>query len=611
MQINACLQEKNTLNLIAKVLKISMEHQDNTSTPLGCFFLLITLSALFLISYVIDKSASLIRSAPGWLFVLLFGGVLVGLSFLIYRKRHPKEIADENENFWDNPTSSKKMSSHSSFNDAGDTLTDPVDQIPAFGDEIQQKPINPVLKKYLKKYSSSIISIQSLYKDLLNDRFVAEAICNHSSEQSKNEPTDRSLAVIMLADLQYVSEELGHSIDTKTFDTCGFISVMLRLQIIPTKSSNWNVLVSKIYDNNGSELSDFLHSLQGVHKQIESSGDLYLFSAVLSEVNPEAVVKFKRALYEYAKVLANIDGTLTSREVQFLQRLERELPQHIKSSMESFGTIEKTKETHFDIDEELNALVGLESVKSEVKTFRNFIKIQNERKKKGLPIPPTSYHLVFFGNPGTGKTTLARIMAKIFKELGILAKGHLVETSRAGLVAGYVGQTAIKTNEVIDEALDGVLFIDEAYTLANGSENDFGQEAIDTLLKRMEDNRDRLVVIVAGYTNEMKSFIKSNPGLSSRFNRYINFPDYSATELTEIFKKLVAKYHYSLNEDAEKALSTLLKSALSKGNERFGNGRFVRNLFEKVIERQANRLAKECLNEVNINELTAKDILLE
>lgn len=588
-----------------------MEHQDNTSTPLGCFFLLITLSVLFLISYVIDKSASLIRSAPGWLFVLLFGGVLVGLSFLIYRKRHPKEIADENENFWDNPTSSKKMSSHSSFNDAGDTLTDPVDQIPAFGDEIQQKPINPVLKKYLKKYSSSIISIQSLYKDLLNDRSVAEAIRNHSSEQSKNEPTDRSLAVIMLADLQYVSEELGHSIDTKAFDTCGFISVMLRLQIIPTKSSNWNVLVSKIYDNNGRELSDFLHGLQGVHKQIESSEDLYLFSVVLSEINHEAVVKFKRALYEYAKVLANIDGTLTSREVQFLQRLERELPQHIKSSMESLGTIEKTKETHVDIDEELNALVGLESVKSEVKTFRNFIKIQNERKKKGLPIPPTSYHLVFSGNPGTGKTTLARIMAKILKELGILTKGHLVETSRTDLVAGYVGQTAIKTNKVVDEALDGVLFIDEAYTLAKGSENDFGQEAIDTLLKRMEDDRDRLVVIVAGYTNEIKTFIDSNPGLSSRFNRYINFPDYSKTELMEIFKRLATKYHYSLSNDAEEALSELLEDTLSKGDEHFGNGRFVRNLFEKVIERQANRLAKEDLNSVNINELISDDIFLQ
>jgi len=279
--------------------------------------------------------------------------------------------------------------------------------------------------------------------------------------------------------------------------------------------------------------------------------------------------------------------------------------------MENVNSNMKSKNSHIDIDEELNALVGLDSVKSEVNTFRNFIKIQNERKKKGLPIPPTSYHLVFSGNPGTGKTTLARIMAKILKELGILAKGHLVETSRSDLVAGYVGQTAIKTNKVIDEALDGVLFIDEAYTLAKGSENDFGQEAIDTLLKRMEDDRDRLVVIVAGYTNEIKTFIESNPGLSSRFNRYINFPDYTKAELTEIFKRLASKYHYTISSDAEQALSLLLEKNLSKNDEHFGNGRFVRNLFEKVIERQANRLAKEDLSAVNINELVSEDILLK
>ena len=154
-------------------------------------------------------------------------------------------------------------------------------------------------------------------------------------------------------------------------------------------------------------------------------------------------------------------------------------------------------------------------------------------------------------------------MAKILKELGILSKGHLVETSRTDLVAGYVGQTAIKTNKVIDEALDGVLFIDEAYTLAKGSENDFGQEAIDTLLKRMEDDRDRLVVIVAGYTKEIKAFIDSNPGLSSRFNRYINFPDYTKTELTEIFKRLASKYHYTISNDAEQELSLLLENSLS------------------------------------------------
>ena len=583
-----------------------MGHHRNSasSNPLGCFFL----SVLGLIVYIVEKIGSFINSIPTPLLVVQLGGIIALIAIFFYKKRHPNNTSNENSDFWSNPSSSNNTTPASYFGEPGNTLTDPVEQIPAFGSEPQQESINLLLKNYLKKYSSSVTHIQSIYKDLLNDRSVAEVIRNHSSDQSKKEPTERSLAIMMLADLQYVSEELGHPIDTKNFDTCGFISIMLRLQIFPTKSSNWNVLVSRVYDDNGRGLNEFLHGLQGIHKQIETSEDLYLTSAVLGDINHEGIKKFKRALYDYAKVLANIDGTLTSREIQFLQRLERELPHSIKPSTNSINTDAKPKETRIDVDEELDSLVGLESVKSEVKTFRNFIRIQTERKKKGLPIPPTSYHLVFSGNPGTGKTTLARIMAKILKELGILTKGHLVETSRTDLVAGYVGQTAIKTNKVIDEALDGVLFIDEAYTLAKGSENDFGQEAIDTLLKRMEDDRDRLVVIVAGYTNEIKTFIESNPGLSSRFNRYINFPDYSKTELTEIFKRLVSKYHYSLSNDAEDALSGLLEETLSKDEEHFGNGRFVRNLFEKVIERQANRLAKEDLGSVNINELIAQDI---
>jgi len=261
-----------------------------------------------------------------------------------------------------------------------------------------------------------------------------------------------------------------------------------------------------------------------------------------------------------------------------------------------------------DAEKKLNELIGLSSVKQEVITFRNFLKIQNERRKKGLSVPPTSYHLVFSGNPGTGKTTIARIMAQILKSLGVISSGHLVEASRSDLVAGYMGQTAIKTNKVIDSALNGVLFIDEAYTLSRSSENDFGQEAIDTLLKRMEDDRDRLVVIIAGYTDEIKNFVNSNPGLASRFNRYINFPDYTESELEEIFKALVDQYDYTLNESGRRALQDCIAKAVSEKDNHFGNGRFVRNLFEKTIERQANRLARvEHLGAVNISEIDGKD----
>lgn len=242
---------------------------------------------------------------------------------------------------------------------------------------------------------------------------------------------------------------------------------------------------------------------------------------------------------------------------------------------------------------ELNSLIGLASVKKEVETLTNFIKIQQTRAAKGLKTSAVSYHCVFTGNPGTGKTTVARILAKIYKKLGVVSKGHLVETDRAGLVAEYVGQTAVKTNKIIDSALDGVLFIDEAYSLISGGENDFGKEAIATLLKRMEDNRDRLIVILAGYTKNMKDFIDSNPGLQSRFNRYIEFPDYSAGELLQIFEANMKKYEYRFGEGAREYLQQYFENEVAHKDANFGNGRLVRNVFEKSLERQANRLAHE------------------
>ena len=242
---------------------------------------------------------------------------------------------------------------------------------------------------------------------------------------------------------------------------------------------------------------------------------------------------------------------------------------------------------------ELDSLIGLDSVKKEVQTLTNFIKIQQKRAEQGLKSSSVSYHCVFTGNPGTGKTTVARIVADIYKNLGVLKKGHLVETDRAGLVAEYVGQTAVKTNKIIDSALDGVLFIDEAYSLVGGSESDYGKEAIATLLKRMEDDRERLVVILAGYTNDMKRFIDSNPGLQSRFNRYIEFPDYTAEELLQIFEVNMRKYDYHFGEGAKEVLQQYLENAVAHKDANFGNGRFVRNIFEKTLERQANRLASE------------------
>ncbi|MDJ0651166.1 MAG: AAA family ATPase [Xenococcaceae cyanobacterium MO_188.B19] len=263
-----------------------------------------------------------------------------------------------------------------------------------------------------------------------------------------------------------------------------------------------------------------------------------------------------------------------------------------------------------DLLEEINNLIGLEILKEEINNLINFLNIQQKRQQEGLPRTSIALHLVFCGSPGTGKTTVARLIGKIYRELGVLKKGHCIETDRSGMVAGYVGQTAIKTEKLIKSALDGVLFIDEAYTLKpKNSEKDFGQEAIDTLLKKMEDYRDRLVVIVAGYPDEMSRFIESNPGLQSRFTRYFSFEDYQPEELLAIFEKICDSNHYQLNTKARTVLLDKFHDLYSDRNKNFGNGRLARNLFEKTIENQANRLAKFAdVNKDMMIEIFAEDI---
>ena len=243
-----------------------------------------------------------------------------------------------------------------------------------------------------------------------------------------------------------------------------------------------------------------------------------------------------------------------------------------------------------DPRETLDQLIGLTKIKDDVKELTDFARIQKMRKDGGLKSVPVSLHLVFTGNPGTGKTTVARIIAKLYKQIGVLSKGQLIEVDRAGLVAGYVGQTALKTQEQIEKALGGVLFIDEAYALAQ-KDDAFGQEAIDTILKAMEDHRDDLVVIVAGYTKPMEKFINSNPGLKSRFNKYIEFPDYSVDELMAIFELNCKKYDYRLEEDTAKHVREMIVLRKLQKTENFANAREVRNLFEEISTNQARRVA--------------------
>ena len=272
--------------------------------------------------------------------------------------------------------------------------------------------------------------------------------------------------------------------------------------------------------------------------------------------------------------------------------------------------IDEKEETLEQIMGELSGMIGLGNIKEEIIKLANYVKVEKLRKARGLQTTPLVLHSLFLGAPGTGKTTVARILGRVFKSLGILAKGHVVEVTRADLVAQYVGQTAPKTDKVIDSAINGVLFVDEAYMLTRGGENDFGQEAIDTLLKRMEDERDKLIVILAGYTELMKKVVDSNPGLASRFTRFFSFRNYSVTELTEIFSYNCRKKGYTIDDATLQIISDYFDNCKERTSKDFGNARFVRNLFETTLQELSARLASVDNPATEaLNTITREDIL--
>lgn len=480
--------------------------------------------------------------------------------------------------------------------------------------------------------------------DDLRTTFFKQAVNSAEHQTYSADDFFSTLRFFFANDLFYCFNHLGHPVDKiaevskdvaidyqqsegqalfatlSTLSDSGLNYQMFREEVLSMNrlaGTQYDVEIRKTVEN---MLPIYLHS--GASISAEGVDDFNMVLLLRSFNKEELIPDIRQIYYDFAEAVALSDDDKDGAEAEWLGELKekimtKSIPQQPAHADDQASTVVQEQESPCQPEsqsyttpmKQLDALIGLRQVKTELQTLTRFIEVNQKRREAGLRVASISYHCVFAGNPGTGKTTVARILAGIYKQLGILEKGQLVETDRSGLVAEYVGQTAVKTNKIIDKALGGVLFIDEAYTLAQGGEQDYGKEAIATLLKRMEDDRDRLVVILAGYTQEIEQFIRSNPGLRSRFNRYIHFEDYTEDELFQIFLLQAKKYDYKLDAGAEAKLNLLLRQKVTDKQKDFGNARFVRNLFEKVIENQAVRLSRSGdISKANLTVITQEDI---
>ncbi|MGG6447725.1 AAA family ATPase [Pseudobacillus badius] len=353
-----------------------------------------------------------------------------------------------------------------------------------------------------------------------------------------------------------------------------------------------------------------------------TEGSLNKEQKIQEEISRKAWIQTQKKLYPHLYP-EGVDLSMTYEERIRNEKVAKEVEQHVSvllerqrienNQAEKRGEKMSQQEKLEWIQNCLNQLVGLNEVKLSVKELIDLIEVNRLRREKGLSETKPMLHMIFTGNPGTGKTTVARIIAEVFKTLNVVSKGHLVEVTREDLVEGYIGQTAVKTKKVLQEASGGILFIDEAYTLSRGGDQDFGKEAIDTIVKHMEDHRDDLIIILAGYTKEMMEFMRANSGLASRFPYQIKFVDYSTGELLTILKRELRKRQYTISEETEKALLNHLETKSIKGRSDNGNGRMVRNMVEKAIRRQSSRLRKEMdhLSKERLSELTTGDFNIQ
>lgn len=472
-----------------------------------------------------------------------------------------------------------------------------------------------MMDKYTERYHELLQetgnSLVLLQKSIVENQSFLQSVFQHDYTQGADKIRTWFLYdIIRIA--QYV---IGENPNYLSLESFGLVLIRIKLQnpekeglLDATHSYTEKVFMDKLH--NKAAVSTL--NLIGVQKPAEQykihlkqeisqaipEGEFFLLP-LLQVVNLEMVERMLTELHRFATAIAKADDIVTPEEESTVKAIYELLHpnktdnEQVQSVDTDYNTADVSEESLEEILNELNDLIALNEVKEEVNTLINFVRVQNLRKESGLKSPRLSYHLVFTGNPGTGKTIVARIVAKLYKHIGILSMGHFLETDRSGLVANYTGQTATKTNSLIDSALHGVLFIDEAYSLIGQNMDDFGKEAISTLLKRMEDDRERLVVIIAGYPEEMQGFLNANPGLRSRFSRYIHFPDYTPEEMMEIFDYNCRKLQYVLQEAARDAVQHTFAQAYANKDKSFGNGRYVRNLFEKAIENQANRIAYE------------------